>query len=616
MEEAPDAPHPALMQTFTIRRFTGIRNAVESTDAPRGSMRKAEGMLLTPRGAMVGGPAWALTWDLSGLATTINTALGVADATKVHFVTLTRGAAVFLVAWDRAASRARGLFYVGANESNPLDATGSVVVAAPSDSLFRNKAAGLRWYGSRINSELRLGNGTDANLVWRGGTLVALGPASPPADADDPSKYAMPPVKQWVQTADRVIHGAGNVTHPLRVWSTERATAIYPNLEGIYSTDTSFTLVNHTRATAINAIQAAGTSVHVHTDAGVVRLSSFEEGGDGYKMTQSPTKANAGALNPNCVSDSAGTLSYYLGTDLELYRDEAARSGAYENKDRRDVALATASAADLWNQGMADTGHGDTQLLHDRGTGIVFILAPTLADQRGLWAYHEPGDDSAAVSGPIRYPDAVDIVLVTSGRKTLAFALTAGGAFLSADLSAILEQDTWQLPAYTSSIGADYLPLVSSPTPTAGLGYIGITETVGAPGFVQVLEGVTIGMANPWAEWSASGVPTPTLFFKDATILIAEMTNEDFGSPDVIKEYLNVRLQFQRNTRAYVGVFAESEGLRYGRWRGGVYPKEEKLSGLKLVGRRLNLRVIIIAFNASPLLLRDLSVDWEPAVAN
>ncbi len=604
------------IQTFTVRRFVGIRNSQESTDAQRGSMRKAEGVLLTPRGAFVGGPAWALTWSLSGLATTINTALGAADATKVHFVTLTRSASVFLVAWDRAASRSRGMFYVGPAESNPLDATGSVTVAAPAGALFRDKTAALRWYGSLINGEVWLGNGTDANLVWRGGTLVALGPASPPADLDNPSKYAFPPCKQFVQTSDRVIHGAGNVTNPLRVWNTEKATAIYPLLEGIYSTATSFTLINHTRATLVRGIQVSGPSLNVHTDAGVVRLVSFDGDSDGYRMVQVPTKSNSGALNPNCVSDSAGTLAYFLGSDLELYRDEAARSGGYEQKERRDTTLATATSADLWNQAMAKTPIDDFQILHDRGQGIVYILAPTLTGGKGLWAYHEPGDESAYISGPIRYPNATDLVLVTSGPKTLAFALTADGAFLSADLSAILEQDTWQLPPYTTAIGADFLPLASIPASDAGIPYVGISETVGAPAFTQTLGGATIGMSNPWSEWSTSGLPAVTKYFKNATVAVLEMSTEDFGSPDVIKEFLDSRLTFQRNTLAYVGIFAESDGLRYGRWRGTVYPREEKLSGLKLVGRRLNLRVIIVYFNAQNLLVRDLCVDWQPSVAN
>lgn len=603
-------------QTFTIRRFNGVRNSVESSDASRGAMRKAEGCLITPAGAIVGGPAWASLWSLTGLASTIATALSGADNTKVHFVTITRGGLTFLVAWDLAAGRSRGMFYVGATETDPTTATGSAVVAAPSGSTFRNKTAALRWYGSRANGELWLGNGTDANLVWRGGTLVALGPASPPADIDDPSKYAFPACKQFIQTANGVIHGTGNASSPMRVWSTETPSAVFKNLEGVLSLDTSYTLVNNTRATAITALQGDGNSVVAHTDAGSVRLSRFEQDGGGYKMVQSPTRANSSALNPNCISDALGTVAYYLGHDMELYRDSAAVGSAYNQKDRRDTALATSASADLWNADFATSGFEDAQLLHDRSTGIVYLLAPLAAGGRGLYAYVEPGEEVGIVTGPIRYPDATDLCVAQVNRKMLAIALTAGGALLWADLSAIIEQDTWRIDPYDTALGADYGVKTVAPTPTPGLPYVGLTASDSAPGIVQVLGSVSIGMSDPWAQWSASGLPTPTRFFNNATVQILDIANEDFGAPTVVKEFYQVRLTFQRNVRAYVGVFAESEGRRYGRWRGLVYPREEKLSGIKLAGRRLTLRVVVIYFNAQNFMLRDVSVDWQAAVPN
>jgi len=604
-------------QTHTIRRFNGVRNSVESSDATRGAMRKAEGCLITPAGAIVGGPAWAPLWALSGLASTIATALGAADATKVHFVTLTRGTSVFLVAWDLAAGRSRGMFDVGPAETDPTAASGTVTVAAPSGTLFRNKAAALRWFGSRINGEVWLGNGTDANLVWRGGTLVALGPASPPADIDNPSQYAIPPAKQFVQTANGIIHAAGNVANPMRVWATETPTALSTAIEGVRSLDTSFTLVLHTRATAVTAIQADGNSVLAHTDAGaVIRLSNFEQDGGGYKMVQSPTKANSSALNPNCVSDALGTTAYYLAHDRELYRDSASVGSAYNQRDRRDAAVATASAADLWNADFATSGFEDAQLLHDRSTGIVYMLAPLAAGSRGIYAYVEPSEEVGIVTGPIRYPNATDLCVVQVNRRMLAVALTADGALLVADLAAIIEQDTWAIDPYATALGSDFEVKTSAPTPTPGLPYVGITASDTAPGIVQVLGGVSIGMSDPWAQWSASDLPTPTRFFNNATVQVIEIANEDFGSPTVLKEILQARLQFQRNVRAYVGVFAESEGRRYGRWRGLIYPREEKLSGIKLLGRRLTLRVIIIYFNAQNFMLRDASIDWQPAVAN
>lgn len=604
------------MQTFTIRRFNGVRNSVESSDASRGAMRKAEGCLITPAGAIVGGPAWASLWSLSGLASTIATALSGASSALVHFVTITRGTSVFLVAWDLAAGRSRGMFYVGPTESDPATVSGTVTVAAPGGALFRNKTAALRWFGSRINGEVWLGNGTDGNLVWRGGTLVALGPVSTPTDPDDPSVSPIPECKHFVQTADGIIHASGNAATPLRVWATEKPTALSTAIEGVRSLDTSFTLVLRTRATAITALQADGNSVVVHTNAGSVRLSSFEQDGGGYKMVQSPTRANSAALNPNCVSDALGTTAYYLGTDRELYRDSAAVGSAYNQRDRRDTALATAASAGLWNADFDTSGFEDAQLLHDRATGIVYILAPLAAGGRGLYAYVEPGEEVGIVTGPIRYPDATDLCAVQVGTKMLAIALTAGGALLYADLAAIGEQDTWAIDAYDTALGSSYGITGSAPTPTAGLPYVGITASDTAPGIVQVLDSVSICMSDPWARWSAAILATPTRFFNNATVQILDIANEDFGSPTVLKEFYQVRLTFQRNVRAYVGVFAESEGIRYGRWRGLVYPREEKLSGIKLSGRRLTLRVVIIYFNAQNFMLRDVSVDWQPSVPN
>lgn len=604
------------MQTFTIRRFNGVRNSVESSDASRGAMRKAEGCLITPAGAVVGGPAWESLWSATGLAATIATALTGANTSKVHFITITRGSSRFLVAWDLASARSRGVFYVGAIETDPTAQVGSVVVSAPIGATFRDKTPALRWFGSRVNGELWLGNGTDANLVWRGGTLVELGPTSPPSDLDNPARYAFPACKQFVQTADGVVHGSGNASAPLRVWATETPSALYPAIEGVYSLDTSYTLIDHTRASSVAALQADGNSVVVHTNAGSVRLSRFEQDGGGYKMVQSPTRANSGALNPNCISDALGTVAYYLGHDLELYRDSAAVGSAYNQKDRRDTSIATAAAADLWNADFATSGFEDAQLLHDRSTGIVYLLAPLAAGGRGLYAYVEPGDDVGIVTGPIRYPDATDLCVVQVNRKMLAVAFTSAGSLLCADLSAIIEQDTWRIDAYDTALGSAYEVKTVAPTPTPGVPYIGLTASDTAPGIVQVLGSVSIGMGDPWSQWSASGLPTPTRFFNNASVQILDIANEDFGAPTVLKEFYQVRLTFQRNVRAYVGVFAESEGRRYGRWRGLVYPREEKLSGIKLLGRRLTLRVIIVYFNAQNLMLRDLSVDWQPAVPN
>ncbi len=602
-------------QTFEIRRFLGIRNSEETSDLPRGSLRKAEGFVLTPSGALTGGPSWSSLLG-GNVKSSIQTSLAAADATKVHFVTVTKGTSCFLIAWDKAAARSRGCWYVGPNNSDPT--VSGILFTQYTDANWLNKTAALRWYGSWINGALWLGNGTDTNLIFTrvdglfvtGGTLALLGPASPPADTDDLSKYRFPPCKQFVQTAEKVIYGAGNVTNPLYVYASEKATALYPSITGVLSLDTSFVKINHTNATAVNALQLRGGAVVAHTDAGAVLVTGYERGGDAYKAQQVPTRADSGACNPNCVSDSDGSLAYYLATDFELYRTSAAKQGNYGEKEQRAPNIATAVGEMLWNANMALNGSTDDfAVVHDRKDGLVFILASLSAGtSSGFYCYHEPDRSDGMIVGPIRYPDAVEMVMITVNERTYVAILTRAGVLMSAKLSDLYEADSWQLPSYGTALGAAYQSSGSAPTPGAGLPIAAVNSTTGA--LRLVIDSVVLGMASPWDQWTSGLTPTVNLWFNNANIAIFEVANEDFGDPASLKEFLQTRLQFQRNSIAYLGVFAESEGLRHEKWRGTNYPKEEQLSGLKLLGRRLTLRVVILYFNDQRFLLRGLGVDF------
>lgn len=604
------------MQTFTTRRFLGIRNSVETSDQPRGAMRKAEGLLVTPSGALTGGPNWIQLWGMGDLRALILTALAGATSNKVHFVRVTRGASSWLIAWDIAADRDRGVFPLFGYASDPTGETGSITLTATNDAVWREKTASLRWFGSWINGQLWLGNGTDANLVYSGGALALLGPATEPADTDHPARFRFPPVKQWMMTADKVIYGAGNASSPLDVWATEKANALYPSLTGLLSLDTSFVRINHTRATTITAIASISAgAISVHTDAGTVIVSGFEVGSDAYKAQQAPTECPHGAINPNCSADTDGAVSYFIGRDRQLYRNSANRQSAYQKKERGESSIATSYAGDLWNADMAATPADDFAILHDRENHLVFLLTPLSLGRSGLYCYHEPSGEQSYITGPLRYPDFTSVCLLTCQGRTLIAGLTRAGAMLYADLTALVEADTWTLPAYTDPIGSDYAPLGSQPTPDAGLPAVGVNPTAGAEAFRQLVGGIGMGMAGPFSQWTISA-PTVTQWFKNASVAIIEMANEDCGHPDVIKEFCQIRLQFQRNARAYVGVFAECDGRQYGRWRGTRYPREELLSGLKLSGRRLTVRIIIVYFNNSPFLLRGVSLDYNTAVAD
>jgi hypothetical protein len=257
---------------------------------------------------------------------------------------------------------------------------------------------------------------------------------------------------------------------------------------------------------------------------------------------------------------------------------------------------------------------GDYQLVYDRDNSILFVLAPLAGGTRGIYAYHEPDEGPGAITGPIRLPDAADLIL--DRPRSSLIAITRSGSILTADLSGIRERDTWEIPAYRDPLSEERMPAAIAAEPTPGLPSVAVDDTPQLNAYAHTIDARILSMSTPWAEWTSAALPTARLYFPNATIAILETANEDMGSPDVVKEFLQVRLEWQRNTPAYVGIYAESEGRRYGRWHGTRYPREEQLAGLKLAGRRITLRLIIVYFNDLNFLLRSASIDWLPARAD
>ena len=121
-------------------------------------------------------------------------------------------------------------------------------------------------------------------------------------------------------------------------------------------------------------------------------------------------------------------------------------------------------------------------------------------------------------------------------------------------------------------------------------------------------------MVDPWSYLETEGNYTFTQFFKDAHLARFETGFMDFGRSDLLKNYLELRMTWQRNSRAYVGLYAETEdGRRGGKWRGLVFDKEAHRVPLNLCGNRIRVRAVVVLFNSAPALLRDVSIGWLPA---
>ena len=607
------------MEYFPIRSFRPIETREENTDQDRTVMRLCEGLLAYPTGALCTGPKWAQVWGQSAVGAAISTALFNASATtgKTHFVRVSADSAIFLVAW-----RYNSIFFPDLNgcsgvwlvtSGDPaLSTSPTVTITAPSGTVYRDKNASAPWFASRIGDRIYFGNGIDANLQWSSGALSALGPASTPADIYNNSRVAIPPCTTFAMAGNKSVFASGNASTPKRVWITHPPSAAFPFNEGIYATDTSFIDVTLSEATKVTALSAYQNYVTAHTDAKPVNLYDVDGATDGFKCVQSPGAANSSAPSPNGVRDINGLASYYVGADGEIYKDEAVRVGPYDKRPARDQDIVTTLGANDWNRDMKKpVALAGLHTAYDRRTGLFWMWAEhaTLTGRMCLWAFNE---GNRSVTGPFRMPDAdVSAVVGPDAPGAQVVVMTPGGELLWADLAAIGETELFLAEAASTALGSAYAEGSSAPTPTAGLGYVALTADLAT--FAESLTGSRIEMATPWSVFTTGGSYTFTKFWNNAYLARMETGYLDFGNAELVKNYLEIALTWQRHSRAYVGIYAETDdGRRGGKWLGLAFAKETQRVPLNLSGRRIRVRLVIVAFNDAPALLRSVTIGWGP----
>jgi hypothetical protein len=396
------------MEYFQIRNFRPVEAKEDGTDQDRSVLRLCEGLVPVPQGALSAGPLWKVLWGQDDLITDAAALLAGADDNKAHMLQLQRGDRVFLIVWSLPLERALGFFEVVAapTESN-LDATDGVSLTAPSAAPWRDLDPTALWFASLIGNRWFLGNGVDNNLVWSAGALEVLGPGSVPTDVYDLARERIPPCTCFRMHVNRSIFATGNATHPLRVWITPKPNATYPTFDGVQSLDTSWIDIHASQgATRTVALSVYQQYVTVHTDRGPVNLYGVDNTADGWKCEQSPSAANASAINPACVGDAEGDGEFYFGRDLEVYQDQAVRVGPYEKKAGRAQEIVTEQGADVWNrdmqQNLATYGY---HTLYDRNTRLFWIFARSIYAGRSMvWVFNAR---TRTCAGPIHYPDAI-----------------------------------------------------------------------------------------------------------------------------------------------------------------------------------------------------------------
>lgn len=601
------------MEYFPIQNFRPVEAKESSTDQDRSVLRLCEGFAPYPQGAVCAGPHWRLLGASSAIRSDIEAALAGEDATKTHFVTVTRGGVVFLVAWSMLLGKALGGVCIASAASTNL-ASGAVVVAFSGSDVARGKDSSAPWYGSYVAGRWLLGNGKDDNLIYHDGTLRYLGPSSEPEDPNLRARVRIPPCRVFRQHVNLSLFAAGNLTdHRLRVWICEAPNQREGFLEGIYSLETSYIDIQpHGGASEIVALSVFQQYVTVHTDAKPVNLFGVDTRGNGWKCDQSASAANASAINGNCVGDALGDSAFYLGSDLEVYLDQAVRSGPFEKKSPRSQDIATEQGAGVWNKtAMTPLLSLGYHTYLDRATRLFWMWMPNRFDARpALYAYN---DRTRTVAGPWRYPAAIVSMPVPKLAGSNLAIITEAGEFLFADMAAIGEREAEDLEEPGTALGASYVAANSAPTPTPGVPYVALDMTGTLPKIVERVGSQTVGLSSvfgPIAAVDASGW-TLSQFFNDAYLARFEFPWQDLGGPGLFKNFLEFRMTIERGSRAYIGIFAETDsGRRGGKWFGLVHPREEVRIPLNLWGQKIRVRVVAVLFNSGRFLVRDAKLGY------
>lgn len=597
------------ISSFPIQQFFGVDAVDSATDQPPGTLAVATGINIVPTGAISFGPKWLTAWGQTALNTAIATALSGATANKVHFVTLTRSGYTFLIAWEFTAGRPRGIVHVvGTGDPSFASSSGSAVTA-PNTTIYRGKTNSLPWYGSWVDNQLFLGNGTDINLVWASAALGFLGPQSTPTDPQDISQVAFPPCKSWVKATNGIRYGAGNVTYPLRIWASELPNLNYAQPQGLKTSAYSYRDLQ-VNATAITALSIVGESLIAHLDIGppVILLRTDNSQG-GWKFDVRPMEANASAIDPNCARDEK-IGSFYFGRDLEVYAPEQRIS--WNKAGGRDQDVVTKRSAGYWNAMMTKPLSGtDYFTIWDAKNSRFWIWAVLdVSGRQGIYCYDGRAE---AVTGPFFFPDFQAVCQLRDDNLNgcMVAGITRSGAFLWADLAPL---GIFTLPAYGTALPAAYAPVLTPPTPSAGRGYVALNSVTGAVQFV--MNSNTITLATPWAAWTSGGSISPDMYFNDARIAVIELAETDLGSPSFQKELSCVRALWSRNSVFYVGCFSECNGYTGGAWRGSGYPYPSALYGISGEGETARIRLVVISFNAADALLQTLGIDHLQSVKN
>jgi len=516
---------------FRIPSFTGIET--HRDDADRGSLRVVEGCLPFGSGGLRSGPVWK---DVGNVQVDSldeeNQLLASDDGNGNSALFVTRLNEVHDMALSTTEHTEVSFFVSTYSVVDPLD-------------LYRNQRAVISPVGNRLFS---FGDSD--------GEAVFIGKGPPTAQASvfpDETLYSyewsrFPNCKFFVQGPKKTLFASGNPDKPLTVYISEPASKTSPYRDAPYSTSNtnqspgSMSTVDilGSNASEITALSTRGDQVIVHTDKGchILYAPSADQAETGYRVEQAPATNFSAAVNPQVVGGESGTMSFWLGHDGQIYKDESATRGAEDKKSQSDPDQASWKAKGLWEKELP-VDLTDSFATYDPQSGMYWIfvrsdehkkatendipgrviLLDALPDAPGQpSAFNAVMDPPGAVSGLSALPDApgqVESLEITqypgavSGLTAIPDAPgTVSGLSASADLPgavsgfSVIPDVPGLVTGLTASIDAPGSVSSLSALPDVPGLVTGLTASINPPGAVSGLS------ALPDAPGTVTGLST------------------------------------------------------------------------------------------------------------
>lgn len=356
------------MRFFRIPSFTGIE--AHRDDADRGSLRVVEGCLPFGSGGLRSGPVWKSAGTVNNVSESDeNQLLASDDGNGNSALFVTRLGEVHDMALSTTEHAKVSFFVSTYSVVDPLN-------------LYREQRAVVSPVGNRLFS---FGD-SDGEAVFIGkGPPAAQAIVFPDATLYSYEWSRFPDCKFFVQGPKKTLFASGNPDKPLTVYISEPASKTSPYRDSPYSTELTSENAGNlstvdilgSNATEITALSTRGDQVIVHTDKGchILYAPSSDQAETGYRVEQAPATNFSAAVNPQVVGGESGTMSFWLGHDGQIYKDESSTRGAEDKKSQADPDQASWKAKGHWEKEFA-IDLSSSFATYDPQSGMYWIYVP------------------------------------------------------------------------------------------------------------------------------------------------------------------------------------------------------------------------------------------------